>query len=125
MGLRILDAKRASHLDALCTLIVPGSERVGPCLYIDALLAALPAGERDPVLQAIDLLCEADSPETLARHARSAEFALVRALVIEAFYSDFIAPGYPGPGAWSEINFHPPREVDLERDWRYLGIEQP
>ncbi len=123
MGLRFLDAQRASRLDALCALIVPGAHRVGPSVYVDALLAAMPVEESERILQAIDLLSVADSARSLTRFSRTAEFALVRALAIEAFYSDFIAPGHPGPGAWSEIDFHPPRELDLERDWSYLGSE--
>ncbi len=35
----------------------------------------------------------------------SPEFQLVRALACEAFYSDFVAPGAAGPGAWQEIDF--------------------
>ncbi len=47
-----------------------------------------------------------------------------RALAIEAFYSDFVAPGKAGPGAWTEIDFQPPRAADLDRDWSYLEIER-
>ena len=46
----------------------------------------------------------ARSPSTSARPA----FALVRALAIEAYYSDFVAPGREAPGAWAEIDFNSP-----------------
>jgi hypothetical protein len=47
---------------------------------------------------------------------------LVRALACEAFYSDFVAPGAPGPGAWAEIDFAPPLAARLQKDWSYLGV---
>lgn len=122
MALRILDGQRAAGVEALCELIVPGSGRVGPVVYIDAVLAAMPPDARAGALQAIDALSGADCADALAQRERTPEFALVRALAIEAFYSDFVAPGREGPGAWAEIDFEPPRAVDLERDWSYLGI---
>ena len=53
---------------------------------------------------------------------RTPEFAFVRALAIEAYYSDFVAPGKDGPGAWSEIDFSTPLATRLSKDWSYLGI---
>ena len=47
---------------------------------------------------------------------------MVRALAVEAFYSDFVAPGAPGPGAWEEIDFNSPLATRLEKDWSYLGV---
>lgn len=125
MKLKILDEKRASALAVLCELVVPGSSRVGPVVYIDAVLAAMPADVRAGALGAIDALAGASSADALARHEATPGFGLVRALAIEAFYSDFVAPGSKGPGAWAEIDFQPPRAVDLERDWSYLGIGKP
>jgi len=122
---RVLDKHRADRLEALCEWIVPGSARVGPVVYIDAVLAARPAEARAEALRAIDALSGATGAQALAVHERSPEFGLVRALAIEAYYSDFVAPGRDGPGAWAEIDFQPPRAVDLERDWSYLGIERP
>ena len=49
---------------------------------------------------------------------------LVRALAGEAFYSDFVAPGAPGPGAWDEIDFRPPLAARLDKDWSYLGVRR-
>ena len=122
MSLAVLDEDRAGALEALCELIVPGSARVGPVAYVDAVLAAMPAEVRAAALGAIDALSGADSADALAALAHTPGFAMVRALAIEAYYSDFVAPGSPGPGAWAEIDFQPPRAADLERDWSWLGI---
>lgn len=121
--LRVLDEPAARAAAALCEAIVPGSARVGPVVYLDAVLATQPAAERAAALQAIAALAPALAEGTLAQHARTPAFARVRALAIEAYYSDFVAPGSAGPGAWSEIDFVPPRAADLERDWSYLGIQ--
>jgi len=123
LPMKVLDAHRADRLQALCEWIVPGSARVGPVVYVDAVLAARPPEARAEALRAIDALSDAASAQELARHERTPEFGLVRALAIEAYYSDFVAPGREGPGAWAEIDFQPPRAVDLERDWSYLGID--
>ncbi|ODU08854.1 MAG: hypothetical protein ABS84_11415 [Rubrivivax sp. SCN 71-131] len=122
MTTKVLDARRAADFEALCELIVPGSSRVGPAVYTDAALSAAPAPLRDAALQAIDALAGATTTEALAAHQHGAEFALVRALAVEAFCSDFVAPGAPGPGAWAEMGFEVPRPVDLERDWSWLGV---
>jgi hypothetical protein len=60
--------------------------------------------------------------EALAAHAFSPEFMLVRSLACEAFYSDFIAPGAPGPGDWEEIDSRPPLAARLNKDWSYLAV---
>lgn len=120
--MKVLDEHRAQRLEVLCELIVPGSTRVGPVVYIDATLAAMPAEARQAALGAIDALAEAMSVDALRRHERTPEFAFVRALAIEAYYSDFLAPGASGPGAWAQIDFQVPRPADLERDWSFLGI---
>lgn len=113
-----LDDAHAQKLDALCEAIVPRSSRVGPAVYIDALLGRLPPPVRDQVVGAIDAL----DPARLAEQERTAEFALVRALACEAYYSDFVAPGKEGPGAWEEIDFAPPVTARLRKDWSWLGI---
>jgi hypothetical protein len=97
---RVLDHTQAEKLEALCEAIVPGSARVGPAVYLDAALARMPPPVRE----------------------RTPEFALVRALAIEAFYSDFVAPGLDADGAWAEIDFAPPAAQRLRKDWSYLGI---
>ena len=121
--MKVLDEQRAAALEALCELIVPGSARVGPVVYIDALLDGMPPPVRDHALESIDDLAPAaGSPEALAGHERTPEFAFVRALAIEAFYSDFVEPGRDVEGAWAEIGFDPPVARRLRKDWSYLGI---
>jgi hypothetical protein len=119
-----LDDHRLSVVRALCELIVPGSGRVGPEVYIDALVARMPEAGRGAVTAAIDALEQpaAGGSEALAEHASSPEFMMIRALACEAFYSDFVAPGAAGPGAWEEIDFKPPLAARLDKDWSYLGV---
>jgi hypothetical protein len=120
--LTYLDDRRASALEALCEAIVPGSARVGPVVYIDAVLGGMPPAQRQAALAAVDLLGEAvaQGPEALAAHAGTPEFLQVRALAIEVFYSDFVAPTATGPGAWQEIDFNTPLALRLHKDWSYL-----
>jgi formate dehydrogenase maturation protein FdhE len=122
--LRTLDASRADAMEALCELIVPGSGRVGPVVYVDALLTEMPPPVRDGALAAIDALAPAaeQGADALAENVFTPEFGLVRALAIEAYYSDFVAPGKDGPGAWTEIDFNSPLATRLNKDWSYLGI---
>ena len=119
-----LDDDRASALAALCETIVPGSGRVQPALYIDAQLAHMDETGREMALGAIDALADvADGgAEALGDRAATPEFMTVRALAIEAFYSDFIGPGGEGPTAWEEIDFQFPLASRIEHDWSYLGI---
>jgi len=124
VALRTLDERRAEAVERLCELLVPGSSRVGPAVYIDAVLTGMPPPVRDGALASIDALAPAAAKGTdaLAEHERTPEFAFVRALAVEAFYSDFVAPGREGPGAWSEIDFNTPLATRLNKDWSYLGI---
>jgi len=119
-----LDDTRAAAVDALCELIVPGSSAVGPAVYIDAVLAEMPEAAREHALAAIDALAPAAAggAEALAQHERTPEFALVRALAIEAYYSDFIAPGRDAPGAYEDIDFNSPLARRIEKDWSFMGI---
>ena len=124
VALRTLDERRAESLAKLCELIVPGSARVGSVVYVDATLTAMPPEVRDHALAAIDALAPAadGGAEALAEHERTPEFAFVRALAVEAYYSDFVAPDAEGPGAWAEIDFNSPLATRLHKDWSYLGI---
>ncbi len=124
MALRTLDPERAEAMERLCELIVPGSGRVGPVVYVDALLTGMPPPVRDGALAAIDALAPAaaQGADALAEHAQTPEFGFIRALAIEAYYSDFVAPGSEGPGAWAEIDFNSPLATRLAKDWSYLGI---
>lgn len=123
--LRTLDERRAAVLEQLCEAIVPGSSRVGPVVYIDAIMASMPSPQREAVIHAIDALEEAapGGAEALAPLAPTPDFQLVRALAVEAYYSDFVAPGAPGPSAYEEIDFHSPLAMRIKKDWSYLGIQ--
>jgi hypothetical protein len=117
--MHVLDQDRADLVCTLCELIVPGSARVGPEMYIDALLARMPEEDRSAALAAFETLRGASAFDELQF---TPEFQLVRSLACEAFYSDFVAPGAPGPGAWEEIDFTPPLAARLKKDWSYLGV---
>ncbi|HZC41089.1 MAG TPA: hypothetical protein VE343_10485 [Streptosporangiaceae bacterium] len=122
--MQVLDEQAAAAVRSLCELMVPGSGRVWPEVYIDALLARMPDGQRAAALAAFAALAgpAAGGADGLMAHQFTPEFATVRALACEAFYSDFVAPGAPGPGAWQEIGFAPPLAARLRKDWSYLGI---
>ncbi len=122
--LRNLDSDRAAVLASLCETIVPGCTRVGPLVYIDALMSQMAAPEREAVLGAIDALADAAGrgESALREHALTPAFLQIRALAVEAFYSDFVAPGAPGPGAYEEIDFHSPLAMRIAKDWSYLGV---
>jgi hypothetical protein len=123
-GLRNLDQDRAAVLESLCETIVPGSSRVKPVVYIDALMSAMSEPEREAVEQSIDALADAapNGAEALKEHAFTPAFLQIRALAIEAFYSDFKAPDAPGPSAYHEIDFHSPLAMRINKDWSYLGV---
>ncbi len=123
-ALRNLDEQRAAVLESLCESIVPGSGRVGPIVYIDAIMSEMPPGAREAVVQSIDALADAalGGAQALAPHALTPAFQLIRALAIEAFYSDFVAPGASGPSAYEEIDFHSPLAMRIKKDWSYLGL---
>jgi hypothetical protein len=122
--LRHLDPDRAATLESLCETIVPGSRRVMPVVYIDALMSSMSEPERAAVHDAVDTLADAapHGAEALKPHALSPAFLQIRALAIEAYYSDFQAPGAPGPSAYQEIDFHSPLAMRISKDWSYLGI---
>jgi hypothetical protein len=123
-ALRTLEPERAATLETLCELIVPGSASVGPVVYVDAVLTSMPPPVREGALAAIDALAPAAAGGTaaLAEHEQTPEFALVRALAIEAYYSDFVAPGSDAPGAWADIDFNSPLAQRIRKDWSYLGV---
>src|SRR5579863_8835626 len=101
--MQVLDDQTAPLVRTLCDLMVPGSARVAPEVYIDALLARMPDGDRAATLGAFTALAP--------------PFMLVRALACEAFYSDFVAPGQAGPGAYEEIDFTIPLAARIKKDW--------
>src|SRR6185503_8065799 len=89
-ALQVIDEATAETVRQVCDAIVPGSARVRPEVYVDALLARMDEG--------------------------------TRGAAIEAFYSDFVAPGVDATGAWEEIDFNTPLATRLQKDWSYLGI---
>jgi hypothetical protein len=117
-ALQVLDVATAETVKRVCEAIVPGSARVKPEVYVDALLARMDEGTRGAAVAAFEKVATGD----LADHVATQEFAWVRALAIEAFYSDFVAPGVDAPGAWEEIDFSTPLATRLKKDWSYLGI---
>lgn len=120
----IIDERRASALAVLCETIVPGSERCEPAVYIDRKLAMVDGGTRAAFLGAIDALAEVSDKgaEGVAEVAATPEFQMVRAFAIEAYYSDFVAPGAEGPGAWEEIDFRFPLADRIKHDWSFMGV---
>jgi hypothetical protein len=123
--LRNLDQSRATALESLCETIVPGSSRVGPTVYIDALMSNMSEPEREAIAQSIDALADAapGGAEALKARAGTPAFLHIRALAIEAYYSDFLAPGATGPTAYEEIDFHSPLAMRINKDWSYLGVQ--
>jgi hypothetical protein len=122
--MHVLDEPMAATVRSVCEAVVPGCGRVGPEVYVDAVLARMPAAEREATLAAFAGVgdCMSDGLEDLAERVPGPAFMVVRALTCEAFYSDFVAPGAPGPGAWAEIDFAPPLAARLHKDWSYLGV---
>jgi hypothetical protein len=118
-----LEESQASTLEALCEAIVPGSSRVRPAVYADAVLARMDEGGRAATIAAIESLADAaGDADALADRAQTPEFLMIRALAIECFYSDFVAPDAKGPGAWEEIDFRFPLASQVKHDWSYLGV---
>jgi hypothetical protein len=117
-ALQVLDAATAATVQRVCDAIVPGSARVRPAVYVDALLARMDEGTRGAAIDAFAKVAEG----RIADHVSTPEFGWVRALAIEAFYSDFVAPGVDAQGAWDEIDFNSPLATRLKKDWSYLGI---
>ena len=116
--LQVLDVDTARMVAAVCDAIVPGSARVRPAVYVDALLARMDEGTRGAALAAFTSLASGE----IAEQVGTPDFLWVRALAVEAFYSDFVAPGVDATGAWAEIDFNTPLATRLAKDWSYLGI---
>jgi hypothetical protein len=124
MALRVLEQPEAEAMAQLCELIVPGSNRVGPVAYVDALIAGMPPPVQGFALASIRALAPAaaEGAEALSEHERTPEFGFVRALAIEAYYSDFVEPGREATGAWEEIDFNSPMAQRLRKEWSWLGV---
>jgi len=119
-----LDAATADALERLCEVLVPGSARVGSAAYVEALIERMPDGPREGAIAAVAALGELarGGAGALAERAATPDFQMLRALAIEAYYSDYLAPGRDGPGAWEEIDFRPPGTAALRKDFSFLGL---
>src|SRR5262245_44589692 len=102
--MHVLDTDTARLVEGVCDAIVPGSARVGPAVYVDALLARMDEPSRAAAIGAFTIVATGE----LGDHVGTPDFMLARALAIEAFYSDFVAPGRDATGAWEEIDFNSP-----------------
>jgi hypothetical protein len=122
--MQVLTEQQAGQVRAVCELIVPGCERVGAEVYVDAILARMDDGARGFAISAFASLseCVAGGEDALRERQFTPEFGLARAMACEAFYSDFVAPGASGPGAYDEIGFHFPLADRINKDWSYLGV---
>jgi hypothetical protein len=117
-NLHVLDDETARLVERVCDAIVPGSARVRPAVYIDAVLARMDEAPRAVTLAAFASVAGGEIEDRVG----TPEFLQVRALAIEAYYSDFVAPGVDATGAWAEIDFNTPLATRLAKDWSYLGI---
>jgi hypothetical protein len=113
----LLDERRAAALEGICEAVVPGSAPTGPVTYLDALVSSLAAPMREAVLGAID---EVSAAPDLAGVQHTPGFQLLRALAIEAYYSNYAQPGYRGPTAWDAIDFNSDQARRLKLDFSYL-----
>jgi hypothetical protein len=122
--MQVLDDRQAALVRSVCELIVPGCQRVGAEVYVDALLARMPDEDRAGAIACFETLASPaqQGAAALSEVELTPEFQVARALACEAFYSDFVAPGAAGPGAWQEIDFNSPLATRLHKDWSYLGV---
>jgi hypothetical protein len=122
MTLFALNEEQARILGAVCEAVVPGSQAVAPVVYIDSVAAEMPPPQREALLGAISSLEPVlEAGESYLEEAQfMPAFQWVRALALEAYYSDFRPPGYAGPTAWDEIDFNSPLARRLDKDWSFL-----
>lgn len=125
VAMQVLDERETELVRSVCEAIVPGCARVGAEVYVDALLARMDEPNRAGALAAFDALADAAAggEAALTEVQFTPEFGLVRSLACEAYYSDFVAPGAAGPGAWEEIDFRFPLADRITKDWSYLGVK--
>ncbi len=122
--MQVLSDSEAGLVRSLCELVVPGCERVGAEVYIDAVLARMPEGDRAGMIACFEALadCVPGGEDALRERQFTPEFGAVRAMACEAFYSDFVAPGVDAAGAYEEIDFRFPLADRINKDWSYLGV---
>lgn len=121
-----LSEEQFETLQQLCEYVVPGSTPAGPTVYLDSLIADWPERQRDALHAVLEeirtlLAAGADWAEITAKPY----FSWLRALAIEAYYSDFRQPGYEGPGAWVATDFiSTPMAARAVQDWSFLRCYQ-
>lgn len=119
-----LDEDQRVSLRAFCDAVVPGSAVTGPEVYLQGLVDTLPPGPREGLQAALtQAMAWMDEGVGLAEAAGTLEFGWLRALVIEAYYSGFLAPGALGPDGWAVTGFgEAPMAKMSVRDFTYLPI---
>jgi hypothetical protein len=121
--LRTFNEREAEVLAAVCEVIVPGSVRVSPELYIDAAASGWPPPQLEAVRAALadwDGAVE-DGEQFVRERMFTPEFPMLRSLAVEAFYSDWAPPDYVGPRAWEQIGYDHPLAMRLDKDFSFLG----
>ena len=116
--LQVLDAETARMVEAVCDAIVPGSARVRPAVYIDALLARMDEGTAGSGARRFASLASG-SRGAGRRRRTSSGCGRSRSRRSTATSS---RPGVDATGAWEEIDFNTPLATRLAKDWSYLGI---
>jgi hypothetical protein len=122
-SLRHIEPEAAERVRALCDTLVPGSAAVGPENYVDALVDELPEAERAAALADLERAAAAAERGELASLAGTPAFERARVMAAEAYYSDFVAAGLPGPGAYERIGFRFTLADKVRKDWSFMGIE--
>lgn len=121
--LRELEPAAAERVRAMCEALVPGSGAAGPEVYVDALIAELPEGERATAVAELEEVAAAAARGELAEQAGTPAFERARLWAAEAYYSDFVASDSEERGAWHRIGFEFPLTEQLRKDWSFMGIE--
>ncbi|BBD72050.1 hypothetical protein HS1genome_0439 [Sulfodiicoccus acidiphilus] len=118
-----------------------GAKEVGSANYVDSRIYGTPL--RDEVIEAL-IEVEGASGELFGRGFCSLEQSqredvlytllrrkstfknvfLLRALILEGFYSDYRDPWYQGRTAWDEVGFGGKRIDGVKKDWSFLKIYQ-
>ena len=98
------------------------SAAVGPEAYVDALIDEMPEPERPAALADLEQAAAAAERGELAALAGTPAFERARVMAAEAYYSDFVAAGLPGPGAYDRIGFRFPLADKVRKDWSFMGI---
>ena len=121
--LRTFNEREGEVLAAVCEVMVPGSGRVSPALYIDAAASSWPPPQLEAVRAAlVDWDGAVEGGEDFVRERMfTPEFPMLRSLAVEAFYSDWAPPEYEGPRAWEQIGYDHPLAVHHDKDFSYLG----